>query len=231
MIERGEEVFADVYNNEENINEIYRNDIFTKASQKVKIKHIKLRKSEKLDSSEKIRRIKIYRHNSNATSKTPFHINELLKQENNEVIKRKGNLATNRIKYSTISEDNARLYKIKKILNEDTHYRQILPKVVNIKGYRRNDNHFNVIRFLYSKVSSNSSMNSSQERSGSFNQTFDGLRGFRSTCSGSSRRNVFGGGLQFKNVILNKVLERNKGSNSNNTPVNLRYKLLKKGNV
>lgn len=231
MIERGEEVFADVYNNEENINEIYRNDIFTKASQKVKIKHIKLRKSEKLDSSEKIRRIKIYRHNPNATSKTPFHINELLKQENNEVIKRKGNLATNRIKYSTISEDNARLYKIKKILNEDTHYRQILPKVVNIKGYRRNDNHFNVISFLYSKVSSNSSMNSSQERSGSFNQTFDGLRGFRSTCSGSSRRNVFGGGLQFKNVILNKVLERNKGSNSNNTPVNLRYKLLKKGNV
>ena len=103
MIERGEEVFADVYNNEENINEIYRNDIFTKASQKVKIKHIKLRKSEKLDSSEKIRRIKIYRHNPNATSKTPFHINELLKQENNEVIKRKGNLATNRIKYSTIS--------------------------------------------------------------------------------------------------------------------------------
>lgn len=231
MIERGEEVFADVYNNEENINEIYRNDIFTKASQKVKIKHIKLRKSEKLDSSEKIRRIKIYRHNPNATSKTPFHINELLKQENNEVIKRKGNLATNRIKYSTISEDNARLYKIKKILNEDTHYRQILPKVVNIKGYRRNDNHFNVISFLYSKVSSNSSMNSSQERSGSFNQTFDGLRGFRSTCSGSSRRNVFGGGLQFKNVILNKVLERNKGGNSNNTPVNLRYKLLKKGNV
>ena len=72
-------------------------------------------------------------------------------------------------------------------------------------------------------------MNSSQERSGSFNQTFDGLRGFRSTCSGNSRRNVFGGGLQFKNVILNKVLERNKGRN--NTPVNLRYKLLKKGNV
>ena len=57
-----------------------------------------------------------------------------------KVIKRKGNFATNRIKYSTISEDNARLYKIKKILNEDTHYRQILPKVVNIKGYRRNDN-------------------------------------------------------------------------------------------
>ena len=229
MIERGEEVFADVYNNEENINEIYRNDIFTKASQKVKIKQIKLRKAEKKESPEKIRRIKIYRHNPNATSKTPFHINELLKQENNEVIKRKGNFATNRIKYSTISEDNARLYKIKKILNEDTHYRQNLPKVVNIKGYRRNDNHFNVISFLYSKVSSNSSMNSSQERSGSFNQTFDGLRGFRSTCSGNSRRNVFGGGLQFKNVILNKVLERNKGRN--NTPVNLRYKLLKKGNV
>ena len=104
-----------------------------------------------------------------------------------------------------------------------------MPKVVNIKGYKRNDNHFNVISFLYSKVSSNSSMNSSQERSGSFNQTSDGLRGFRSTCSGNSRRNVFGGGLQFKNVILNKVLERNKGRN--NTPVNLRYKLLKKGNV
>ena len=71
MIERGEEVFADVYNNEENINEIYRNDIFTKASQKVKIKYIKLRKSEKLDSSEKIRRIKIYRHNRKAKRKSP----------------------------------------------------------------------------------------------------------------------------------------------------------------
>ena len=231
MIERGEEVFVNAYNNEDNTNEIFRNDIFTKALNKIKIKQIKIRSTEKTESPQKVRRIKIYRHNPSATSKTPFHINELLKQKNNEVIKRKGNLATNRIKYSTISDDNERLYKIKKILNEDSHYRQLLPRVVNIKGYRRNDNNFNVISFLYSKVSCNSSMNSSQERSGSFNQTFDGLRGFRSTCSNSNKRNVFGGGLKFRNVILNKVLEKNKGNNSNNTPVNFRYKILKKGNV
>lgn len=231
------------YENNDNMDEKFEdlgnNDLFTKAKNKNKIKKKKfyIHSKEQSQLSPKMKSTNLIPKKLKLpSSKTPFYINELIKSENIQVMKRKSvlNNTTNKLRFpfSLNNRQNRYLYQLKKlIINEDSSHQpfpigqdmekpSIQKQNLNIKGYKipqirskRN----NVLNFLCSNIGydSNKNINNSYMSKSNnskinilCNRTYDNFK-YHNRNNGTEF-NIYSKMLTFKNIIINKVLENHK---------------------
>lgn len=244
------------YENNDNVDEkcedLGKNDLFTKAKNKIKTKlkfYIHLKEQSQLSPMQKMKSTNFFPQKLKLhPSKTPFYINELIKSENIQVMRRKSvlNNTTNKLRFpfTLNNKRNRYLYQLKKLVdNEDSSHQPFrieqdidIPSIqkqnINIKGckipkiYSKRNN---VLNFLHSNIGcdnyNKNIFNSYMSKSNNSkikimcNRTYDNFK-YNNRNNGTDI-NIYSKMLTFKNIIINKVLENHKTPNI--SPVHHRF--------